>query len=63
VPQYSSNVQQQPWPLPPRASTLVREQADAEVIAAELGDLMSTDFRGTPIDAEGKVYGRTWRKV
>lgn len=32
----------------------------AERIAARYGEVMSRDFRGVPITASGKVYGRSW---
>lgn len=32
----------------------------AERIAARYGEVMSRDFRGVPITASGKVYGKSW---
>lgn len=32
----------------------------AEQIAARYGDVMSTEFKGVPITASGKVYGKSW---
>lgn len=32
----------------------------AEYIAKRYGEVMSTEFRGVPISASGKVYGRSW---
>lgn len=32
----------------------------AEYIAARYGEVMSREFRGVPITASGKVYGRSW---
>lgn len=33
---------------------------EAEYIAVRYGEVMSTAFRGVPITASGKVYGRSW---
>ena len=33
---------------------------DAERIAKEVGEIMSTDFGRVRLDAEGEVYGRSW---
>lgn len=32
----------------------------AEMIAARYGEVMSREFRGVPITASGKVYGKSW---
>lgn len=34
--------------------------AKAEYIARRYGEVMSREFRGVPLDATGKVYGKSW---
>lgn len=35
-------------------------EAEAEEIAKRIGEIMTGDFQGVPLAAEGEVYGRSW---
>lgn len=34
--------------------------AEAEEYVREMGQIMTTEFRGVPLSAEGKIHGRSW---